>query len=213
LAALPPRPWPSILLVGPTGAGKSPLGDEMERRGFRGRPCLHFDFGANLRAAAEGRADGYGLTGPERETIRRSLATGALFETGDMPMIVKILTGFAALRRLGPASLLVLNGLPRHRSQAEALTGIVAVEWIVSFEAEAAVISERIRLDPGRDRSGRTDDDAGSVARRLATFLDRTAPLLDLYRERGVPVRSIAVTAAMSSADMYDELARPVTRP
>lgn len=212
MAALPPKPWPSILLVGPTGSGKSPLGDEMERRGFLGRPCLHFDFGANLRAAAGDRAGEYELGPEELAAVRASLETGALFEDRDRPMLVKILTRFAEIRGLAHDTRIVLNGLPRHKKQAEALTGLVAVEWVVSFEADAAVISERIRLDTGRDRSGRTDDDTEAVAGRLATFRDRTAPLLDLYRERGVPVRSIAVTAAMNSADMYDELARPVTR-
>lgn len=212
MAALPPKPWPSILLVGPTGSGKSPLGDEMERRGFLGRPCLHFDFGANLRAAAGDRAGEYELGPEELAAVRASLETGALFEDRDRPMMVKILTRFAEIRGLAHDTRIVLNGLPRHKRQAEALTGLVAVEWVVSFEADAAVISERIRLDTGRDRSGRTDDDTEAVAGRLATFRDRTAPLLDLYRERGVPVRSIAVTAAMNSADMYDELARPVTR-
>ena len=32
------RPWPSLLLVGPTGSGKTPLGDEIERRGLKGLP-------------------------------------------------------------------------------------------------------------------------------------------------------------------------------
>ena len=40
----------AVLLLGPTGAGKSPLGDWLEARGLWGRPCHHFDFGANLRA-------------------------------------------------------------------------------------------------------------------------------------------------------------------
>jgi len=123
-----------------------------------------------------------------------------------MPMIVRLLTRFAEMRGLVPEVRIVLNGLPRHRRQADALDGVVAVEGVVSLEADADVILERIRLDPGRDRSGRTDDDAEAVAGRLATFRDRTAPLLDLYRERGVPVRSIAVTAVMSASDMYDEL-------
>jgi adenylate kinase len=184
----------------------------MERRGFLGRPCLHFDFGANLRAAAGGRSEEYGLAAPELAAVRASLATGALFEDRDLPLMVGILARFAEIRGLAHDTRIVLNGLPRHERQAEALTGIVAVEWVVSFEADEAVISERIRLDPGRDRSGRTDDDAEAVAGRLATFRDRTAPLLDFYRERGVPVRSIAVTAAMDSADMYDELARTVIR-
>lgn len=203
-------PFPSVLLIGPTGSGKTPLGEELERRGFLGRSCLHFDFGANLRAAAAGRADDYGLTGPELETIRRSLATGALFEAGDLPMIVKILTGFAASRRQDPASLLVLNGLPRHRGQAESLAPVVAVERVISLEADAAVIAERIRGDPGRDRAARTDDDLAAVGRRLAVFRERTAPLLGFYRERGVPVTSVRVSGSMTAAAIYEATVRAV---
>jgi adenylate kinase family enzyme len=202
--------WASLLLVGPTGSGKTPLGEELERRGFLGRRCLHFDFGANLRAAVEGRADDYGLTEPELKTIRTSLATGALFEADDMPMIVKILTRFASLRRLDPASLLVLNGLPRHRDQAENLASAVAVERVISLEADAAVIAERMRGDPGRDRAARTDDDLAAVARRLDIFRERTAPLLGFYRERGVPVTSVRVSASMRASEIYDATARAV---
>ncbi len=202
------RPLPSVLLVGPTGSGKTPLGEELERRGFLGRRCVHFDFGANLRAAAAGRADDFGLTGPELEAIRTSLATGALFEAGDRPMIVKILTRFAALRRPDPASLLVLNGLPRHRDQAESLASVVAVERVISLEADAAVIAERIRADPGRDRAARTDDGLTAVARRLVLFRERTAPLIGFYRGRGVPIISVRVSASMKAAALYDAAVR-----
>jgi len=41
---------PAVLLLGPTGAGKTPLGEMIEARGLWGMSCLHFDFGANLRA-------------------------------------------------------------------------------------------------------------------------------------------------------------------
>ncbi len=43
----------SILLLGPTGAGKSPLGNQMEQNGIRGKRCFHFDFGHELRSIAE----------------------------------------------------------------------------------------------------------------------------------------------------------------
>ncbi|MEE8450650.1 MAG: hypothetical protein V3R99_02015 [Thermoguttaceae bacterium] len=39
----------AALLLGPTGAGKTPLGRLIEQRGLWGVRCLHFDFGDNLR--------------------------------------------------------------------------------------------------------------------------------------------------------------------
>jgi adenylate kinase family enzyme len=200
------RPWPSLLLVGPTGSGKTPLGDELERRGFLGRRCAHFDFGADLRAIAAAPERAGALTVQEAESVRVSLATGALFEDKDMPMIVKIVKRFAAARRLTPDSVLVLNGLPRHTRQAEGLAGVVAVERVVRLEASAAVIRERIRLDPGGDRSERTDDRIEAVERRLAVFHERTVPLVSYYRERGALVVEIPVTPSMTAAESYQAL-------
>jgi len=200
------RPWPSLLLVGPTGSGKTPLGDELESRGFLGRRCVHFDFGADLRAIAAAPESAGVLTVPETESVRVSLATGALFEDNDMPMIVKIVKRFAAARSLTPDSLLVLNGLPRHTRQAEGLAGVVAVERVVRLEASAAVIRERIRLDPGGDRSERIDDRIEAVEKRLAVFRERTVPLVSYYRERGALVVEVPVTPSMTAAEAYQAL-------
>ncbi|NLH76087.1 MAG: hypothetical protein GX465_03520 [Acidobacteria bacterium] len=205
---VPGAPWPSLLLVGPTGSGKSPLGRELERRGWRGRPCAHFDFGENLRAeAASAAVSPFGLTDDERAAVRRSLATGALFEDGDLPLVFKVLAGFAAARDLArTGALLVLNGLPRHAGQAAALERIVRVEAVISLEASAEVIRERLRLDPGGDRAGRTDDTLASVARRLADYRLRTAPLVGHYRERGARIVTVEVTADMTAAEAFDSL-------
>jgi len=200
------RPWPSLLLVGPTGSGKSPLGEEIERRGLDGRRCVHFDFGANLRRLAAAPEKANVLTATECESVRTSLVTGALFEDKDLPMIVKIVKRFAEARDLTPESLLVLNGLPRHRRQAEGLAGVVAVERVVYLEAGAAVIRKRIRLDPGGDRAPRADDGLEAVERRLADFRERTVPLVSYYRERGALVIEIPVTPSMTAADAYHAL-------
>lgn len=202
-----PRLWPVLLLLGPTGSGKTPLGDEIERRGLHGRRCCHFDFGANLRAAASGKAGEAGLLEHEFEAVRASLATGALFEERDLPMILKILSGFAETRCQTPGSLLVLNGLPRHRRQAEGLAGIVAVEEVVLLDAVASVIRERIRLDPGGDRACRTDDSLEAVENRLSDYRVLTLPLVEYYQAGGIPVLVIPVTGTMSAREMYEVLA------
>lgn len=205
-------PWPSLLLVGPTGSGKTPLGGELERRGLGGRRCVHFDFGANLRGIAAAPDGTAGLAAEELAAIRASLATGALFEERDTAMILKIVRAFAGEKGLSPGSLLVLNGLPRHPGQAEALDKVIAVERVVYLQADAAVIRDRLRLDPGGDRTGRADDSIEAVERRLADFRDRTLPLLDHYRRRGVPVAALPVTAAMTAGEMCEELAAIMMR-
>lgn len=121
-------------------------------------------------------------------------------------MIVKIVGRFAEARRLTSDSLLVLNGLPRHRRQAEGLAGVIAVERVVQLEASAAVILERIRLDPGGDRASRADDGLGAVESRLAVFRERTVPLVSYYRERGALVVEIPVAPSMTAAEAYRAL-------
>jgi len=123
-------------------------------------------------------------------------------------MIAKILRRYVARRRSTSGSLLVLNGLPRHRSQAESLASIAEVVRIVSLEAGPAVIRKRIRLDTGRDRAGRADDSLEAVAARVAIFKERTLPIIEYYRERGVPVTTVRVTAKMTPGEMYERIDR-----
>ena len=204
---IPVKPWRSLLLVGPTGAGKSPLGAELERRGLYGRRCVHFDFGANLRSIAADPGTWPDLTAEEVADIRDSLATGALFEDRDGPMVITILEGFLKERAVAERDLLVLNGLPRHRDQAEGLAGIIAVEAVVELDADATVVRARMRLDPDGDRAGRLDDSPGAVERRLADYRTRSCPLVDHFFERGARVLAIPVTATMTAGKMFDRLA------
>jgi adenylate kinase len=196
-AVLPPPPPQSdrpdaLLILGPTGSGKSPLGDRLEAAGFRGRRCVHFDFGANLRAAAI-RFAAAELTDREREVLVRSLQTGALLEDEDYPLALKILRAFLWERNAGRSDLIVLNGFPRHLGQAIALAPYLAVRLVVVLEAGAEVVRERLRRNAGGDRAGRVDDSDVEVDRKLEIFRSRTGPLADYYRSEGVPVILVPV--------------------
>jgi adenylate kinase family enzyme len=200
----------AILLVGPTGSGKTPLGDLLEANGLWGRPCAHFDFGARLRrcAAGEGTA---GLLAPgECAFLQRVLESGALLDDEHFPIARKVLGAF--LRGLAPdgRTLVVLNGLPRHPGQARDMEAIVAVEAVVRLACRPKVAQERVRTNAGGDRAGRSDDDAEAMRQRLDLFEARTAPLVAYYAARGARVETIQVEADTTAAAIRARLeARP----
>jgi adenylate kinase len=197
------RLQPSWLLVGPTGAGKTPLGRLFEEKGLRGRRCFHFDFGAELRAIAAAPDRTPGLLPPEVQVIQRSLSTGALLEDHEFPIALKVLRAFARRAGLGEDDRLILNGMPRHIGQARMMEDAVRVQAVVSLEASPEVIRERILLDAGGDRVGRPDDEVRAIRQKLVIFKMRTLPLIEYYENREIPVIRIAVGARMTAEDMY----------
>ena len=82
----------AILLIGPTGSGKTPLGDLLELRGLWQRPCYHFDFGRSLRRAADGRQASGVLTAAQVEFVRDVLQAGRLLEDEDFGIAEAVLT-------------------------------------------------------------------------------------------------------------------------
>ena len=64
----------AVLLLGPTGAGKTPLGNYLEENGLGDCRCVHFDFGENLRMVAGG--GDTSLTLSERSFVQDVLERG-----------------------------------------------------------------------------------------------------------------------------------------
>ncbi len=194
----------ALLLLGPTGVGKSPLGEALEHEGWRGRRCHHFDFGAHLRAVSEGSLRPDALTDADVAVVKCALETGALLEDHEFPIAAAILGDFLVRRELGAGDLVVLNGLPRHVGQAEGVEEIVSIVSVIHLAAEPAVLCERIRLNAGGDRSGRSDDVEEAVLRRIERFRARTRPLLERYADRvlrvpiGLETGPEAVLAALA---------------
>lgn len=204
-------PVEALLLVGPTGAGKTPLGEALEARGRAGRACAHFDFGSELRrAGAAERALGQ-LTEVELATVREVLASGRLLEDNEFPIAHKLLAVFLDERIAGRGGpLVILNGLPRHAGQARDIADLVRVAHVVALDCTDGVVLERIARNTGGDRAERSDDQREAVLRRVQTYRERTAPLITYYREGGARIIELAVGAVSTSDDMVAALAREI---
>lgn len=187
----------ATLLIGPTGSGKTPLGEAMEHCGIRGCRAVHFDFGVHLRAAVA-HPEKYPLLAPGDVTILdNKLRTNALLEDDEFYIAEKILTSFIAHNHLCRGEFLILNGLPRHVGQAEALGSLIKVKEVINLDCSAEVVWHRIVNNEGNDRALRKDDSSDEVERKLKIFQNRTLPLLDYYQKKGVTILSIRIEKGM----------------
>ena len=201
----------AILLIGPTGAGKSPLGEYLEHTGFGGRRCFHFDFGTELRAAATPLRTAFddddALSPTDLDIIRRALEAGTLLEDAEFPIALRIFRRFVHRKGLGPNDWIVLNGLPRHAGQALGLETEVDVSLVAVLQTAAEVVRERIRSNAAGDRTGRFDDEPAAIEAKLKIFEGRTRPLIEYYSSRGAAVIRVDVGAETTAAEMAGRLA------
>ena len=200
---MPPE---AMLLLGPTGSGKTPLGEAIAARGLWGRRCVHFDFGRALRAAAGLPAPDNGLSVEQTQIVADSLRTGALLEDKHFPIAARLLTALLDRRDLDTDDVVVMNGLPRHVGQADDVGRIVDIRWVVHLSCTPEVVLRRIRRDTGGDRISRIDDDPAAVRRKLDIFAARTAPLLEHYRRGGRRIESLEVSATTTAEDAYNAM-------
>jgi adenylate kinase len=193
-----------IVFLGPPGAGKgtqaAALGHEL------GIP--HLSTGDLLRGAVAART-------PLGREAEGHMAAGRLVPDD---LVLRILKERLALpdTRKG----FVLDGYPRNPAQAEALSSITTIDVVVAFEVPMDQLIERlagrricpvcqtvyhiVNLPPkvaGKcDREGavliqRPDDLPEAIRTRLEVYEQKTAPLLDYYRSRGL-LRPIDATGA-----------------
>ena len=198
--------YPAIVLLGPTGAGKTPLGQMFEQQGWEDCRCVHFDFGENLRAIVQGGLPGPFVSSQDIQFLGGVLEQGVLLEDKDFPLAERILRGFLSQRQADFRTYVVLNGLPRHSGQASALEELVAVRIVICLECTAETVVRRIQENPGGDRVGRNDDQLSAVTKKLEIYQQRTAPLVDWYRQRGARIVRVPVSAWMTAADLWAEV-------
>lgn len=196
----------AILLVGPTGCGKTPLGELLERRGLWGRRCRHFDFGARLRRLPQAQEVPGCLTPQEVDCVEDALASGALLEDEHFRIAEAMLRAFIAEHNVADDDYAVLNGLPRHVGQARDVAAIVDVQTVIELSCTPEVVPQRLRSNAGGDRTARTDDDGGLVRQKLETYAARTAPLIDYYARAGARMETVDVRADARAEDIWQAL-------
>lgn len=79
----------------------------------------------------------------------------------------------------------ILDGFPRTAAQVEALDELIGedgLDKVVVFRVDEDELTERILA------RGRSDDTEEAIRNRFQIYQDQTAPLIDLYRERGIVV-------------------------
>jgi len=200
------KPADAVLLIGPTGAGKTPLGSCIEQHGMSGRKCHHFDFGHELRLIADAEILPQGFTENEHQFLRDVLIKGLLLEDQHFPLAKKIVRNFLAERCFEGSDMLILNGLPRHTGQARDMAELVNITRILVLECTAEDVCERIERNTGGDRIDRIDDADEMIRKKLGIFHTRTTLLIDHYAEQGIAQIRVPVHASSTAADVYSQL-------
>jgi len=162
-----------LLIIGPQGSGKGTQGVRVAEA--LGIPAVSTGdvFRANVKEGTE-----------------LGLKVKAIIDAGDL--VPDELTGEIVRDRLAQpdaAQGFLLDGYPRNLGQVgdldafldargEPLTAVI--ELVVPREESIQRLSLRAA------EQGRSDDNAESIAKRLAIYESETAPILDVYRERGI---------------------------
>ena len=184
--------YKALLLIGATGTGKTPFGQQLETQNLWGKRYHHFDFGQQLRYAAEGKQKI--LSENDVERINFLLKSNSLLEDNDFHIAEKLLKQF--IENNAPSAendIIILNGLPRHSGQADSLLSVLDIELIIYFAAPASIIKERIEYNSGGDRTDRTDDSIEEIEKKLVIFRESTLPLINYYKKMDKTVLEIEV--------------------
>lgn len=164
---------PRLLIIGPQGSGKGTQGARIAES--FGIPAVSTGdvFRANVK---EGTPLGLQVT--------------AIIDAGDL--VPDELTGAIVRDRLeqdDAAAGFLLDGYPRNLGQVGDLDAFLdardePLTAVIELSVPRDVSIQRLSLRAAEQ--GRTDDNAESIAKRLSIYESETAPILDVYRGRGV---------------------------
>lgn len=195
---------PAILLIGPTGSGKTPLGNYIADHGIKGKSFVHFDFGELLRRAADGTWN-CNMSKDELTYLKTLLAQGALLEKETFYLAKKIILFF---NNQTNAQYVLLNGLPRHVQQAQDISPYFKITGIIHLNCTPDVVVRRIALNSGKDRTHRTDDNIKLIEQKLTTFVTRTTPLINHFKQQDADIVYYPIEETTQPEDIHNHIER-----
>ena len=198
-------PVNALLILGPTGSGKSPLGELISSRGFIGRRAHHLDFGSELRSISSGiGAASYSRS--EKDFILGVLERGLLLENEQFCLARKIIELFLERSCFRSGDVLLLNGMPRHAGQARDIAAVATIQAVVVLNCSINSVMKRIEENTGGDRTGRDDDTRLLIEKKIDIYRERTTPLVEHYAAVGSRIYHIDVNERTSPESAYDTL-------
>ncbi len=199
----------ALLLIGPTGAGKTPLGNLLEKRGLFSKRVFHFDFGETLRKVIKQEIP---FPEEDRKLIQSILKEARLLKPEEFYLAENLLKSFILINDITPEDLLVLNGLPRNLYQAKKLASFAKIEGIIDLKIDFPTLLKRIQKDPALDRKGREDDLPNLIAKKLIWFEEENKPLIDFYKKENIKIFEISVTEEDKDEDLYNKLLLSISK-
>lgn len=183
-----------LIFLGPPGAGKGTIAKKYSTK----HDVAHISTGDMLRAEVQ-------------QGTELGLKAKEIMDKGDLlpdDLMIDIIK--SRVQDEDCENGFILDGFPRTVAQAEALEDIITIDHAVLFVVDDEIVIERITQrrqcpDCGRiyglnkkpetegvcDKDGhelvqREDDKEGVVRSRLEVYHERTAPLVDYYREKDI---------------------------
>ncbi len=108
----------------------------------------------------------------------------------------------------------VLDGFPRTLRQAEYLFENWNMDKVIYLDISDEVVFERVtlraRIGEGSGFTKRADDNPEALQVRLREYHEKTKPLLELYRKKGI---LLSIDASRSISGIYDEICQRLNLP
>lgn len=163
-----------LLIIGPPGAGKGTQASKIAER--YGVPAVSTGdiFRANIKGGTE--------LGKQVQAI---IERGELVPDSLTNEIVR-----DRLQQEDARSGFLLDGYPRNVEQVHALDGMLdgdALDAVILLEADADEVVAR--LLKRAELEGRADDTEEVIRHRQEVYAEQTAPLVELFTDRGILVR------------------------